>query len=188
MGTSRNDYSELIEAIKQNKRGLTNELLKDITGRLRDYLQVVLSADKVTADEVTQRALLEVYERIEAGKIKDNRSIYSYLLSTARNEFFQFKREQGFLDTPLDEAEGHFIDPAEQFQNLLDEERQRILEICMDELKERSRKLIDYFFDNPDTTTQEVSEKFNISGANVRTRKSRILDRLHQCYKRKWKQ
>ncbi|TYP92551.1 RNA polymerase sigma factor, sigma-70 family [Fodinibius salinus] len=188
MATSRSDYSELIEAIKQNKHDRTNELLQDITSRLRDYLQVVMSADKVTADEVTQRALLEVYERIEADKIQDSRSIYSYLLRTTRNEFLQFKREQGFLNTPLDEAEDHFVDPAEQFQNLLDEERQQILEICMDELKERSRKLIDYFFDNPDTTTKEASEEFGISGANVRTRKSRILSRLHECYKRKRQQ
>lgn len=70
-------------------------------------------------------------------------------------------------------------------QNLLDKERQRILEECLDELKEKSKKFIKYFIDKPDSTTEEASAEFDLSGANVRTRKSRILSRLHHCYKRK---
>jgi len=79
-------------------------------------------------------------------------------------------------------------DPAEQFQNLMDKDRQRILEACLDELREKSRTFIEYFIDKPDATTKEASAHFDLTGANVRTKKSRILSRLHHCFKRKWRQ
>ncbi|GAB5409489.1 MAG: hypothetical protein BalsKO_18540 [Balneolaceae bacterium] len=76
-------------------------------------------------------------------------------------------------------------EPEEQFQKLLDKERQRILEECLSELKAKSKKFIEYFIDKPDATTEEATDEFGLTSANVRTRKSRILSRLHHCYKRK---
>ena len=76
-------------------------------------------------------------------------------------------------------------EPEEQLQNLLDKERQRILEECLSELRQKSREFIEYFIDKPDASTDDAVAEFGLTSANVRTRKSRILSRLHHCYKRK---
>lgn len=188
MTKSRVDYSELIHALEQNKYGKANELLDELLFRLKDYLQVVLSASEKDAEECTQQAFLNVYEQIQKGNIREEKYIFSYLIKACRNEYFRLKKDQHRFNNPMEDHKKHFIDPAEQFENLMDQDRQKILEACLKELREKSRTFISYFFEKPDATTKEASAHFDISGANVRTKKSRILDRLHYCYKRKWRQ
>ena len=45
--------------------------------------------------------------------------------------------------------------------------------------------LLEVLLANPDATTKQISGKFGLSGANVRTKKSRLTHRLHHCFKRK---
>lgn len=154
--------------------------------RLKDYLQVVLNATEQEAEECTHEAFLKVYEQIQKNNIRNEKYIFSYLIKACRHEYFRFSKEQNRFNNPVEDHSDHFIKPAEQFQNLLDEDRQKILEECLMELREKSRKFIEHFIDKPDTTTKQASKHFKISGANVRTKKSRILSRLHYCFKRKW--
>ena len=86
----------------------------------------------------------------------------------------------------MDPEEGiHQAKPADQIQSLIDDERMAILESCMEQLDPDDRKLISYMLANPDATTKQISGKFGLSGANVRTKKSRLTHRLHHCFKRK---
>ena len=188
MSNSRVDYSELVHALQQNKEGKANELLEELLGRLKDYLMVVLSASEAEAEECTQQAFLNVYEQIQKDNIRDEKYIFSYMIRACRHEYFRHSKDQHRFNNPMDEHDEHLVDPAEQFENLMDKDRQAILEACLKELREKSRTFIEYFIDKPDSTTKGAATHFGISGANVRTKKSRILSRLHHCFKRKWRQ
>lgn len=193
MSFSKVDYSEIIEALQQNKEGEVNDLLEELTFRLRDYMRVVLDASQDDSEECAQRALTIAYEQIIQGNIKDEKRIFAYLINVCRNEYFTLKKESRRLESidnhdyeQQDNYEGHFVDPGDQVQNLMDEDRQKILEVCLDNLKEEYREFIEYLMERPSITTEDASKYFGISEASMRTRKSRILKRLHYCFQRKW--
>ena len=188
MSNSRVDYSELVYAVQQNREGKANELLEELMDRLKDYLQVVLNADEKDAEECTQQAFLNVYEQIKKDNIREEKYIFSYMIRACRHEYFRHSKEQHRFNNPMEDHKEHLVDPAEQVENLMDKDRQKILEACLKELREKSRTFIEYFIDKPDATTKEAAAHFDITGANVRTKKSRILSRLHHCFKRKWRQ
>lgn len=184
MTKTRVDYSELVEALQQGNESKARDLINEILPRLEDYLVVVMTAKRNAAKECVQQAFLDVFEQIRKNKIKENKYIFSYLIKSCRHEYLRYaKREHKFKYE--EEAINNLYEPEEQIKNLLDQERQRILAECLRELQDKSRTFIEYFIDKPDATTEEAQEFFGLSGANVRTRKSRILSRLHHCYKRK---
>ena len=180
----RVDYSDLVEALQSGNEVKAGELISEILPRLEDYLVVVMSAERNSAKECVQQAFLDVFEQIRKDNIKESKYIFSYLIKSCRHEYLRYtKREHKFKYE--EEALNLVYEPEEQMQNLLDQERYRILQECLEELQSKSRKFIEYFIDKPDATTEEATEQFGLSSANVRTRKSRILSRLHHCYKRK---
>lgn len=184
LSKNRVDYSDLVSALQKGDEPKAAELIQEILPRLEDYLVVVMNAERNAAKECVQQAFLDVFEQIKKDRIKESKYIFSYLIKSCRHEYLRYaKREHKFKYE--EEALNVLYEPETQMQNLLDKERQRILEECLDELKEKSKKFIKYFIDKPDSTTEEASAEFDLSGANVRTRKSRILSRLHHCYKRK---
>lgn len=189
MSTDRLDYSELVFALQENKKGKANDVLKELLPRLKDYLKVTMNAKESDAEECVHQAYLRVYDQIMKDNIRKEKYIFSYLLRACRNEYIQYMKRQHRFEAPLDNEEADYLNrPAQQIENLMDEDRQRILGECLEELQEKSRRFIEYFIDKPDTTTKEASKHFKISGANVRTKKSRIVSRLHHCFKRKWRQ
>ncbi len=180
----RVDYSELVVALQQGDDIKASSLLNEVIPRLEDYLVVVMGAEKNSAKECVQQAFLDVYEQIRQNKIKEHKYIFSYLIKSCRHEYLRYvKREHKF--SYEEEALNYVVEPEEQYKRLIDQERQNILKECLHELKEKSRKFIEYFIDKPDATTEEASIFFELSSANVRTRKSRIVSRLHHCFKRK---
>ena len=178
------DYSLLVDALYDGDESRVNTLIKEMMPKLIDYLKITMGASHTDAEECTQHAFLKVLVRIKKGKIKNKKAIYTYLLKTCRHEYLRYiKKNRRF--TEIDDDYMEMSEPAEQVERLLDEERQKILKECLDELDEESREFIVHFLNNPDTTTKEASKIFNISGANVRTRKFRITRTLHEAYKRK---
>ena len=190
MASTRVDYSEIVSALQENREGEVSDLLNELMFRLRDYLQVVLNATEAEAEECTQDAFLIVYKKIMADEIEKEKQIFSYFLQVCRNEYFRMMKDRWKQETDAIEEmqnyERHLVEPEKQMEKLQDEDRQKILQVCLENLKKKSREFIEYLMDNPDTTTREASDHFGMSEANVRTKKSRLLDRLHYCFKRKW--
>ncbi|MEX0995078.1 MAG: sigma-70 family RNA polymerase sigma factor [Balneolaceae bacterium] len=180
----RIDYSELVKALMEGDDEKANNIIKEVIPRLEKYLRIVMGANEPTARECVHQAFSDVYEQIRKDNIRNQKYIFGYLIKACRNEYLRYSsRQHKFL---YDSDSFHeYEQPPRQIENLLNEERQRLLKECLKELNEESRKLITYFFKNPDATTKEVSEQFDISEANVRTRKYRITQKLHRCYK--WK-
>lgn len=180
----RVDYSELVDALLSGEDQKANELLYEIIPRLEEYLRVVMGADNRSARECVQQAFLDVYEQIRKNKIKEEKYIFSYLLKACRHEFLRYKKNQHrFLYE--EETPGEAVEPAQQIKRLIDKERYNLLKQCLSELDDDSKDFITLFIKHPDTTTDEASRHFKMTNANVRTRKSRITSRLHECYKRK---
>jgi len=182
--TMRMDYSALVEAVLNGNRKEASRLSGEIIPRLEDYLQVVMGADRQAASECAQQAFMNVYEQITQDKIKNPPYIFKYLISACRNEYLKFiKRENRYLNS--DETLMYMKEPAEQLENLIEEERIQLLNKCLDDLDSDSKEFIVYFLRNPDTSTKEVCKKFEMSNANVRTKKSRLIKHLHKAYKTK---
>ncbi len=184
MTKNRVDYSELVEALQDGDDAKAQELVEEVFSRLEDYLNVTMGANPQDAAECVQQAFVDVYEQVRKDKIKEPKYFFSYLIKSCRHEYLRFiKRKHRFKYD--EDALNLRIQPEEQYQKLLDKERQRILKECLSELQDKSREFIEFFIDKPDSTTEEASEKFDLSGSNVRTKKHRILSRLHHCFKRK---
>lgn len=183
MSNRKVDYSELVSAIQNHDRQRTNELIEELLPRLKDYLRVVMNADPESAEECVHQAFEEVLQQIQRDKIKNPKYIFSYLLKSCRHRYLHYSNRKRSMSSAEEETE-YLVRPSDQYDQLLDEERQYILKQCLQKLDEKAREFIAYFLDKPQVTTWHASKHFNISRANVRTKKSRILSRLNECYKR----
>jgi DNA-directed RNA polymerase specialized sigma24 family protein len=181
---TRVDYSELVDALQSGDEDKANALLSEVLPRLEEYLVVVMRAEKHTAKECVQQAFLDVFEQVRRDNIRESKYIFSYMIKASRHEYMRHIKYHHRFDYD-EEAFPDMVQPEEQIQRLVDVDRQKMLEECLNELDESSRELIVYFIDKPDATTKEASKKFKLTGANLRTKKSRILHKLHHCYKRK---
>lgn len=180
----RVDYSELVVAIQDGDNPTANRLLQEVMPRLVDYLRVVMKADQHEAKECAQQALTDVLERIQKNKIKEDKYIFSYLMTASRNEYLKYTKFQHRFDADPD-YDYEQAEPARQVRELIDEERQIFLRECLNELDEENRNFMKYVIANPDKSTKEYAAHFDISEANFRTKKSRLVSALHSCYK--WK-
>jgi RNA polymerase sigma factor (sigma-70 family) len=177
----RVDYSSLVYDLQLRQSEQSNRALKEMMPKLVDYLRVTMGADSNTAMECVQQAFLNVYERILEDKIRDPKSILSYFMQASRNEFINMKNKQKkFSDYSV--SSFGMIEPAMQIEELIEEERMDALQICIDSLDEDSKEFINFFLDNPGIGSREVARLFNLSEANVRTKKSRLIKQLHQMY------
>ncbi|MGF1671801.1 MAG: RNA polymerase sigma factor [Balneolaceae bacterium] len=182
---SRLDYSELVEVILKNDMKAASHLSSEIIPRLIDYLRVAHGADSHAAEECAHQAFANVYEQIMQNKIQKPVYVFRYLIQACKNEYFKYSRKEKRYSFDDDDTLAAMCEPAEQVENLIDEERQQLLSECLNELDQKSKDFILYFLNYPDTTVEEVCKKFNMSNANVRTKKSRLLKKLHNTYKRK---
>lgn len=181
---ARFNYSELVDALQDGDRDTANTVLSEVMPRLVDYLEVVMNADKRTAKECVQQACLDVFEQIHKDKIRNSKYIFSYLIKSVRNEYIRYTKYQHRFSYSEDSLD-HIVEPEQQFENLVEEDRQRILKECLEDLGKKNKRFILYIFEYPDATTKALSKQFKLSEANVRTKKSRIISRLHDCYKSK---
>lgn len=184
MSNRKVDYSELVTAVQEGDKKKTNQLVKELLPRLKDYLNVVMNADENTAEECVHQAFEEVFRRIREDKIKNPKYIFSYLLKSCRHKYLHYDKRIRSMDWSIDEEPDYLVRSADQYKQLIDEERKSILKLCLQKLDEKARDFITYFLDKPEISTYQASKHFNISKANVRTKKSRILSRLSDCFKR----
>jgi RNA polymerase sigma factor (sigma-70 family) len=179
---SRVDYSSLVSYLQMQKTRKANELLEEVIPKLVDYLKVTMGADENTAKECVQQAFLNVYERILDDKIRDPKTILSYFMQTSRNELLNLQASRKRYSN-YEIPEEDMVEPAEQIDRLVDEERAHALKVCLTQLDVESREFISYFLENPGVSSKQASVQFNMTEGNVRTKKSRITKQLHNMYR-----
>ena len=177
------DYSELVEALNRGDKKKADKILKHMLPRLVKYLQIRMGASKSDAEDCVQYSMERALEVLQNDKLKNADHVFSYLISTCRNNYLKSlekRREVNYDEIP----ETEFNNPN-QIRSLLDKERTRILEECLDELKKMYRDFIEYWFKYPDSDADVVADHFDISVNNVWTRKHRVLKKLNKCYEEK---
>lgn len=177
------DYSELVEALQNGDDVKVNKILKEIIPRLVRFLEIHMRASKSDAEDCVQYSLERAWEVLREDKLDNPDRVLSYLMSTCRNNYLkeqEKKREVNYDKVPSSE----FNNPN-QVKSLLDRERERILERCLEELKGMYRKFIQYWFDYPESDAELAASHFGISVNNVWTRKHRVIKKLNECYHRK---
>ncbi len=182
----RLDYSELVISLLNGEQRRAEKLMEELIPKLEEYLRVVMGANKQAAEECAQQAFMNVYEHIMANKIKVPKYILSYLLRACKNEYIRYQNnEKRYLNS--EDTFHQMAEPAQQIESLVDEERKALLKECLSELDPESREFISFFLKNPDASTKDASKHFNLTGGNVRTKKSRLTKQLHKAYKQKSK-
>lgn len=175
---------EIVRAIEQDQHPVLDAFTRAILPQIREYLSITVRANEYMAEECAQQALFSMIDRVKSGHFDTKTNVIGYLMISARNEFFKtVKKEHREGGLVLEEQ--YVTDPSEQYTRLVDQEREEILRKCMDLLDEPSRNFIQFYMDQPDASYLTVSKLFKISPVLVRVRKSRLLNRLHDCFKKK---
>jgi RNA polymerase sigma factor (sigma-70 family) len=179
------EFSELVKAIDQNDRPATNRILKKITPRLIRFLTVHMGAERQDAEDCAQLALLNAFEAIKDGSIRNADRIFSFLLTSCKNNYLNLIKKD--RDYSLDDISFDQSQKPRQLLSMMDDERRRILELCLQQLSESYKTFIDFWFDYPDTDAKAAATHFGITVNNTWTRKHRILKKLSNCYQKKIK-
>ena len=175
---------EIVRAILQDDHPVLDAFTRVILPQIKEYLSITVRSNAYLAEECAQQALFAMIDRVKSGHYDESTNVIGYLMISARNEFFKtVKKEMREGGMVLEEQ--YMTDPAEQYTRLVDKEREDILRKCLDLLDVPNRTFIQYYMDQPDASYLTVSKLFKISPILVRVRKSRLLARLHTCYKKK---
>lgn len=179
------DFIELISAIEENDQRKLNQLLPEAFDVLMGYLVGHMGADHATAQDYVQQAFEQTLTAIREDKLRDKKRLYAYMVTCCRNFYLRDIERSYESATDLQEIEPSHEDlqsDPNQLLNLLDKERQSILKYCIEQLSESYKKLIKYWFANPDSDANEVANYFDISVNNAWTRKHRVVKMLNECY------
>lgn len=176
------DYSELVTALNEGNTRKVNKLITSIRPRLLAFLRIHMNASEEDAKDISQEALLTAIEIIKNDRLRNPDQVVSYILSICRNSYLKMKKDR--RTTSLTEANPQHQAPR-QLQSLLDIEQKRLLQWCLDQLPDKHRQYIEYWFDHPGAHSQKVADHFNISVNNVWTRKHRLIKKLNECYQKK---
>lgn len=177
------EFSELVQAIDQNDMPAANDILKKITPRLIRFLTIHMNAERQDAEDCTQLALLKAFEAINDGSIRNADRILSFLLTSCKNNYLNLiKKDKNYS---LDDISYDHSQKPRQLTAMMDEERRRILELCLQQLSESYKTFIEFWFAYPDTDAKAAATRFDTSVNNIWTRKHRILKKLNHCYKTK---
>ncbi len=177
------DYSKFVFAIQENDQATINIYVPVIMGVLIKFLKVRQGATHHDAEDVAQNTIINVIEKIRLNKIKNPKSLIYYFYETSKNEYFKYLKK--IKESNYDQISTSYVDTGDQLINILNQEKQRILEKCIHLLKPNLKEYITYWFKHPRVETVVVAEHFGISVNNAWTKKHRILKILKNCVEKK---
>lgn len=185
MAQNKDDFSALIQAFRENDERRINALLLELYDRLEMYLRVVYDCDTELAKDIVQTAMNRVIKKINEEAILDSKSLLSYCMISCKNQFFRLVKDEKKRSMQTVELDEQLVpDHEHALHHLLSKERMRILNDCIHGLNELNRRLIEFLLAQPDASTSEIEQQFQLSYASARTRKTRIIQALHDCYLR----
>jgi DNA-directed RNA polymerase specialized sigma24 family protein len=173
------DYSALVKAVQNGDEVTANRLCAEALPILKRYLIATLNASPEDAEDAVQRMFEYVIPKIRRSEIHNPGGLLSYMLTGAKHAFLKEIRD--FDPGNLDELDEEPVVEASQIWNLINEERLSILEMCRELLKGNYRLMVDFIFEHPAATTDDIAEHFNISENNAWIRKHRVIKQLSDC-------
>lgn len=179
------DYSELVEAIIDEDIKTANRLCGDILPILKKYLIATVGAKPEDAEDAVQRMFEYVIPKIQNNEIKSPSGLLAYMLTASRHSYFKIKKEYDSHKFEL--IDDSLVAEPEQPWGLLDKDQETILKKCIKELKGHYKKLIQFLFDYPNADSEDIAEFFDISVSNAWIRKHRMIQKLNECVRKKFK-
>jgi len=154
------------------------ELCRRFAPRVRAYgLRHLGAAD--AADELSQRVLMLVIEKLRKREVHQAEAIASFILGAAKHTAMAMRRGEK-RTRPLEEVDEPMGWCEAPRPPALDRER---IAHCMEELAERERTVVTLtFFD--DLSAGEIAGTIGISAVNVRVMRHRALSSLRECFER----
>lgn len=175
------------ELIRENRTAELNRVSALLCDRMSLFLRSVYKADPSLSYECAQAAFEKVYSGIKKGEIKDLDNLFGYCINAVKNEYKMANRKDCWskeFDAEEVESEG-YIQPPDIFDVLSDRERETALQSCIDTLKDNRRDLFLRILSLINTPEKEAATKLNMSHAQYRTQKSRIISVLRECVSQK---
>ena len=149
------------------------ELCRRLAPRVRAYGGRHLR-DADAANELCQRVLMLLLEKLRGGEVREPECIVSFVLGTARQIAHDMRRGETRL-RPLTEEAEPWHEPAPPLT--LDSRR---LSSCMKQLSDRDRAVVVLsFFD--ELSAPEVAATIGITAGNVRVMRHRAVSALRIC-------
>lgn len=173
------DYPKFVTAVINNDREALNEFSIVLTKILIKFLLVRMDASLEDAKDSSQNSILYAIEKIKNNELQNPDVIINYLFTTAKHDYLKHQNKQ--KETNYTEIPDHYSEEGDQLTNLLDNERQKVLEHCITKLKPKQLTYITFWFNNPGSDTAFVAERFKISINNAWTKKHRIIQVLKDC-------
>lgn len=177
------DYSELVEAIKNNDTKRANDLCAKIFPILKKYLIATVGASPENAEDAVQRMFEYVIPKIQNNEIQSPSGILSYMLTGARHSYY--KAIKAYDIENFDTINDQIVTEPEQTWRLIDEDKESILQWCMKQLKSHYRALVQFMFDHPNADAEDIAEYFDITVNNAWIRKHRVIQQLNECVRDK---
>jgi RNA polymerase sigma-70 factor (ECF subfamily) len=161
---------------KGDSRMAEAELCRRFVPRVRAFgLRHLHAAD--AADELAQRVLMLVIEKLRQSEVYEAEAIASFILGTANHTAMAMRRGEK-RTRPLEEVDEPWCEAPHT--PVLDRER---IAHCLEELAERERTVVTLtFFD--DLSAGEIADTIGISAVNVRVMRHRALTSLRDCFER----
>jgi len=177
------DYSKFVFAVQHNDRVTINEYVPIIMSVLIKFLKVRQGAAHHDAEDCAQNTIINVTEKIKSDELKNPDTVIYYLFTTAKNEYYKYLNR--IKEGNYDDVPNSFVSDGDQLSKLLNEERLKILERCMQLLKPNLKEYITHWFNHPRDEAAVVADHFNITVNNAWTKKHRILKILKECCEKK---
>jgi RNA polymerase sigma factor (sigma-70 family) len=176
------DISAFINAIRSKNDKMTDELYSLIQNALIDYLKICYRTPFQDAQDAAQDALLALIEIVRSDRQIPEKPEY-YLKISARNAYLKMLRKNG------KNVGDEFIEQLQPVSSpeeiLAKSEMMHLLRLCITKLEEASRKIIEFWLENPGVKAEAIGQEFNLSVSNVWVRKHRINKQLEACIRKR---
>lgn len=173
---------QLWEAVRSNDRVATNRIIAQITPMLVAYLTTQMSASYEDAREVVQNTMLYICDGIRSSRIHKDPGLYSYMQKTCRHTYLKViegRRRTPTFDSMVREIATESED--EQLEELLQKEKEVILQLCVSEMREDNQDFFHFLMANPGMPADLLGERFGMSASAVWARKHRVISFLKRC-------
>ena len=169
--------AELAGRVRGGDHAAEAELFRRLAPRVRLYGLRHLR-DPAAADDLVQDVLLMTFDRLRAGKVREEDRLASYVLGTCRRVVIDLRRGVARRQRLLDRF-GPELAPAAWTHEAAPLDLHRLAR-CLEGLAERERTVVVLSF-YADRGSAEIASELGLSPANVRVVRHRALARLRGC-------
>jgi RNA polymerase sigma factor (sigma-70 family) len=173
------DYSELVEALQKGDKTSVNSICSDSLLILKKYLIARMGASPHDAEDAVQQMFEYLIPKIRDDVIDNPGGLAKYMMKASRHTYLNLLRDHNLNELEELSEEPHV--EAGQIWNLVNDDRKKILQHCIQKLKTHYRALVEFLFKHPEADAQDVAENFDISLNNAWQRKHRVIKQLSSC-------